>query len=82
MPRESLFSIKNCTTILMDLQLGLFQKYKNIQDIKTLIKQWIMVYATESQPFFFAVHSTETKSEIYIRITVESQLLGGIDLNK
>ncbi len=45
-----------------------------------------MEYASEGQPILFAVFSKETKSEICICITnnmiVESQLLGGIDLNE
>ncbi len=45
MLRESTVGIKICTTILVDLQLGHFQKYRNYHNIKNPIKQWIMEYA-------------------------------------
>ncbi len=86
MLRESFVGIKICTQILIDLQLGRFQKYNNFQNIKIPIKQWIMEYAKHSQPFLFAVFCKESKSEICIGITndmnVESQLFGGIELNE
>ncbi len=86
MLRDSFVGIKICTQILIDLQLGRFQKYKNFENIKKPIKQWIMEYAKKGQPFLFAVFCKETKSEICIGITndmiVESQLLGGIELNE
>ena len=86
MLRDSFVGIKICTQILIDLQLGCFQKYKNFQNIKIPIKQWIMEYAKKGQPFLLAVFCKETKSEICIGITndmiVESQLLGGIELNE
>ncbi len=86
MLRDSFVGIKICTQVLIDLQLGHFQKYKNYQNIKIPIKQWIMEYAKHGQSFLFAVFCKETKSEICIGITndmiVESQLLGGIELNE
>ncbi len=84
--RDSFVGIKICTQILIDLQLGRFQKYKNFENIKIPIKQWIMEYAKKGQPFLLAVFCKETKSEICIGITndmiVESQLFGGIELNE
>ncbi len=47
--RDSFVGIKICTTILINLQLGHFQKYRNYQNIKIPINQWIMEYATEGQ---------------------------------
>ncbi len=86
MLRDSFVGIKICTQILIDLQLGCFQKYKNYQNIKIPIKQWIMEYAKKGQPFLLAVFCKKTKLEICIGITndmiVESQLLGGIELNE
>ncbi len=86
MLRESFVGIKICSTILIDLKLGRFQKYKNIQNIKTQTKEWIMEYATNNQPFLFAVYSKQTQSEICIGIVnnmiVESQLSGRLDLNE
>ncbi len=85
MLRDSFVGIKICTRIVIDLQIGRFQKYKNFENIKIPIKQWIMEYAKNGQPFLFAVFCKKTKSEICIGITndmiVESQLLGGIELN-
>ena len=37
--RDSFLGIKICTQILIDLQLGRFQKYKNFENIKIPIKQ-------------------------------------------
>ncbi len=86
MIKESFVGIKICTTPLIDLKLGRFQKYRNYQNIKIPTKQWIMEYATKGQPFSFSVFCKETKSEICIGITndviVESQLLGDIELNE
>ncbi len=86
MLRDSFVGIKICTQVLIDLQLGRFQKCKKFQNIKIPIKQWIMEYAKKVQPFLFAVFCKETKSRICIGITndmiVESQLLGGIELNE
>ncbi len=86
MLRDSFAGIKICTQNLIDLQLGRFQKYKNIQKIKIPIRQRIMEYALEDQPFLFAVFSKVTKFGICIGITynmiVELQLLGGIELNE
>ena len=86
MPRDSFVGIKICPQILIDLQLGRFQKYRNYQNIKIPIQQWIMEYAKNGQPFLFAVFCKETKLEICIGISnnmiVESQLLGGIELNE
>ncbi len=71
---------------LADLQLGRFVKYKKIKDIKTTVKQWIMEYATKGQPFLVVVYNKQTLTEICIGVInnmiVESQLLGGIDLNE
>ncbi len=47
MLRDSFVRIKICTAILIDLWLGHFQKYRNYQNIKIPIKQWIMEYATK-----------------------------------
>ncbi len=86
MLRDSFVGIMICTTILIDLQLENFQKYRNDQNIKIPVKQWIMEYATKGWPFLIAVFSKETKSEICIGITnnmiVENQLFGGIELNE
>ena len=86
MLRDSFVGIKICTRIMIDLQLGRFQKYKNCDNIKIPIKQWIIEYAKNGQPFLLAVFYKKTKSEICIGINndmiVESQLLGGIELNE
>ncbi len=86
MLRESFVGIKICTTILIDLQLGQFQKYRNYQNVKIPINQWIVEYAKKGQPFLIDVFNKETLSEICIGITneiiVEYQLLGGIELNE
>ena len=49
MLRASFVGIKICTQVLIDLQLGSFQKYKNYQNIKIPIKKWIMGFATKGQ---------------------------------
>ena len=59
MLRDSFVGIKICTQVLIDLQLGRFQKYKNFKNIKIPIKQWIMEYAKHGQPFLFAVFYKE-----------------------
>ncbi len=86
MLRDLFVGIKICTTILIDLQSGRFQNYRNYQNIKIPVKQWIMKYATKGQPFLIDVFSKETKLEICIGITnnmtVESQLLGSNELNE
>ncbi len=86
MLRDSFVGIKICTQILIDLQLGRFQKYNNYQNIKIPVKQWIMEYAKKGQPFLIDVFCKETKSKICIGVfnnmIVESQLLGGIELNE
>ncbi len=85
-PSKSFVGIETCNSILIYLKLGGLWKFKNVTDIKTTTKQWIMKYATEGQPFLIAVFSKETKSEICIGIVnnviMRSQLLGGIDLNE
>ncbi len=86
MLRKSFVGIKICTTILIDLDLGRFQKYKNFQNIKIIFKQLMMEYARQGHPFLFAVLNKKTKSDFCIGMTnnmiVESQLLGNIDLNE
>ncbi len=83
---ESFLGIKTCNSNLTDLQLGCFVKYKNIKDIKTSVKQWVIEYATKGQPFLIAVYKRQTRTEICIGIInnmiVESQLLGSIDLHE
>ncbi len=53
--------------------------------MKIMVKEWIMEYATKGRPFLVAVYNKQTRAEICIgiinNIIVESQLLGGIDLN-
>ncbi len=83
---ESIVGINTCNSVLTDMQLGRFVKYKKIKDINTMVKQWIMEYATKGQPFLVAVYNKQTWTEICIGVInnmiVESQLLGGIDLNE
>ncbi len=69
MLRESFVGIKICTSILIDLQLGHFRKYRNYQKIKIPVKQWIIEYATKGWSFLITVFSKETKSEIFFGIT-------------
>ncbi len=52
---ESFLGINICNSILTDLQFGRFVKNKNIKDIKMMVKQWIMEYATKCQPFLVVV---------------------------
>ncbi len=51
-----------------------------------VVKQWIMEYVTKYQPFLVTVYNRQTLSETCIAILnhkiLESQLLGGIDLNE
>ena len=83
---EAFVGINTCNAVLTELQLGHFVKYKNCKDIKTMVKQWIIEYATKGQPFLVAVYNRQTWTETCIGIInnmiVESQLLGGIDLNE
>ncbi len=55
--RESCVGINTCNSVLTELQLGRFVKYKKIKDIKTTVKQWIIEYATKGQPFLVAVYN-------------------------
>ncbi len=74
---DSFVGTKTCDSILTDLQLGCFQKYKNITDIKTMTKKWIIKYSTEGQPFLISVYNRQNWSETWIGIVndmiVESQ---------
>ena len=83
---ESVVGINTCNSVLTDMQLGRFAKYKKIKDIKPTVKEWIMEYATRGQPFLVAVYNKQTRTETCIGVInnmiVESQLLGGIDLNE
>ncbi len=59
------------------------QKYHRYQNND---KKWIIKYETEGWPFLIAVYNRQNWSEICIGIVnyiiLESQLLGGIDLNE
>ncbi len=83
---ESVVGINTCNSVLTDMQLGRFVKYKKTNDTRTTVKEWIMDYATKGQPFLISVYNKQTRTETCIGVTntmiVESQLLGGIDLNK
>lgn len=90
--RESFVGIKACISALAELKLGIFEKNKiDIKGLKLSTKQWIMEYAKKGHPFLVAVtckkkNFKNKRSEICIGIVnhmiVESQLLGGINLNE
>lgn len=59
--------------MLTGLQLGQIQKGKN-QDIKITTKQWIMEYATSSQPFLVAVYSKKRLISVFLIVWLLNQI--------
>lgn len=55
--RESAVGMKTCVKVLIDLQLGRFQKDMNYEDINITKTQWIMMSARNGQPFLVAIYS-------------------------
>ncbi len=67
---EAFVGINTCNTVLTELQLGCFVKYKKIKDIKTTVKQWIIGYAAKGQPFLVAMYNRQTRLRLALALSI------------